>query len=60
MFYFLGVLFHMVGGVAAGSFYLPYKKVKDWTWENYWMAGGLFSWIVIPFLAAAHQCRLPT
>ena len=53
MFYFLGVLFHMVGGVAAGSFYLPYKKVKEWSWENYWMAGGLFSWIIIPFLAAA-------
>ncbi|HZG24961.1 MAG TPA: L-rhamnose/proton symporter RhaT, partial [Chitinophagaceae bacterium] len=31
---------------------MPYKKVKDWSWESYWIVGGLFSWLVVPPLAA--------
>lgn len=49
----LGVLFHLIGGFASGSFYLPYKKIKGWSWESYWIAGGMFSWLIVPFLAAA-------
>jgi L-rhamnose-H+ transport protein len=48
----LGVVLHAIGGVAAGSFYIPFKKVRDWAWESYWLVGGLFSWIVIPWLVA--------
>jgi L-rhamnose-H+ transport protein len=48
----LGVLFHSLGGVAAGSFYMPYNKVKKWAWESYWMVGGLVSWLILPPLAA--------
>lgn len=48
----LGVLFHFIGGFASGSFYMPYKKVKGWNWESYWIVGGLFSWLIVPPLAA--------
>ncbi len=48
----LGVLFHCLGGFASGSFYLPFKKVKNWAWETYWLVGGIFSWLIVPFLAA--------
>lgn len=48
----LGVLFHFIGGFASGSFYIPYKKVKGWNWESYWIIGGLFSWLIVPPLAA--------
>jgi L-rhamnose-H+ transport protein len=48
----LGVFFHFIGGFASGSFYIPFKKVKNWAWESYWIVGGLFSWLIIPFLAA--------
>lgn len=48
----LGVFFHLVGGVAAGSFYMPYKKVEQWNWETYWLVGGLFSWLIVPPLMA--------
>ncbi len=48
----LGVLFHTLGGVAAGSFYMPYNKVKGWAWESYWIVGGAFSWLIIPPMAA--------
>ncbi|WP_370895896.1 L-rhamnose/proton symporter RhaT [Chryseobacterium gossypii] len=48
----LGVFFHFLGGFSSGSFYLPYKKVKGWSWETYWLIGGIFSWIIVPPLAA--------
>ncbi len=48
----LGVIFHFIGGFASGSFYIPYKKVKGWHWENYWLVGGIFSWLIVPPLAA--------
>ncbi|MBP7559756.1 MAG: L-rhamnose/proton symporter RhaT [Armatimonadetes bacterium] len=49
---FLGVLLHAIGGLAAASFYIPYKRVKGWAWENYWLAGGIFSWVVAPIALA--------
>jgi L-rhamnose-H+ transport protein len=48
----LGVIFHFIGGFASGSFYIPYKKVKGWAWESYWIIGGLFSWLIVPPVAA--------
>ncbi len=48
----LGIIFHFIGGSAAGSFYIPYKKIKGWGWESYWLVGGLFSWLIIPPIAA--------
>lgn len=48
----LGVLFHFIGGFASGSFYIPYKKVKGWSWESYWIVGGIFSWLLVPLVAA--------
>lgn len=47
-----GVIFHFIGGFASGSFYVPYKKVREWSWEAMWILGGLFSWIIVPPLAA--------
>ncbi len=48
----LGVFFHWIGGLAAGSFYVPFKGVKKWAWEVYWITGGLFSWIIVPWVVA--------
>ena len=47
-----GVLFHFIGGFASGSFYIPYKKVRGWSWESYWITGGVFSWLIVPPIAA--------
>ena len=49
----LGVLLHALGGFAAGSFYIPFKKVRDWAWESYWLVGGFFSWIIMPLVVAS-------
>ena len=49
---FLGVFLHWCGGLASGSFYVPYKGVKKWSWETYWLVGGCFSWIICPWAFA--------
>ena len=49
---FLGVFLHWLGGLASGSFYVPYRGVKKWSWETYWLAGGFFAWIICPWILA--------
>jgi L-rhamnose-H+ transport protein len=53
----LGVLYHWLGGLASGSFYVPYRGVKRWSWETYWLVGGVFSWLIAPWALAALLTR---
>jgi len=50
---FLGVLLHWTGGLSAASCYLPFRGIRRWSWEIYWLAQGVFSWIVVPPIFAA-------
>src|SRR4030042_5399205 len=50
---FRGVVFHWLGGLASGSFYVPFRGVRKWAWEVYWLAGGFFSWIIAPWILAS-------
>ncbi len=49
----LGILFHSLGGASSGSWYMPYNLVRKWRWEIYWITGGLFSWLIMPYIATA-------
>jgi L-rhamnose-H+ transport protein len=53
----LGVFFHWLGGLASASFYVPYRGVKNWAWETYWLVGGFFSWIIAPWILALAMTR---
>jgi len=53
----LGVFFHWLGGLASGSFYVPYRGVKRWSWETYWLVGGFFSWIIAPWVLGSLMTR---
>ncbi len=50
---FLGVIFHWLGGLASASCYLPFRGIRRWSWETYWLLQGVFSWILAPILIAA-------
>jgi L-rhamnose-H+ transport protein len=52
----LGIFLHALGGLAAGSFYIPFKQVRHWAWESYWLVGGFFSWIIAPWMVAWLVC----
>lgn len=49
---FLGIPLHWLGGLASGSFYVPFRGVRKWSWETYWLVGGIFSWILCPWFFA--------
>ncbi|MEH3122154.1 MAG: L-rhamnose/proton symporter RhaT [Sphingomonas phyllosphaerae] len=49
----IGVFYHWLGGLSSASFYVPYRGVRGWNWEVLWLTGGLFSWLVAPWLFAA-------
>lgn len=48
----LSILLMAIGSICAASFYVPIKKIKNWSWESYWIVQGLFSWILVPILFA--------
>ncbi len=48
----LGVFFHWLGGMSSASFYVPYKRIQRWSWEIFWLTGGVFSWIIAPWVFA--------
>src|SRR5471032_1430143 len=53
----IGVFYHWLGGLASASFYIPYRGVKKWSWETYWLVGGFFSWIIAPCFFAQLMTR---
>jgi L-rhamnose-H+ transport protein len=53
----IGVLFHWLGGLSSASFYVPYRRIRGWSWEIFWLTGGLFSWLIAPWLIAWLQTR---
>lgn len=41
-----------IGSIGAASFYVPFKKVKEWAWESYWIVQGVAAWLIAPWLFA--------
>jgi L-rhamnose-H+ transport protein len=46
----LGVVLILLGGFSNGSFYMPYKKISTWSWEVFWIVGGIISWVLAPWI----------
>lgn len=46
----LGATIHTFGGVSASTCYVPFEKVKQWTWETYWLVFSVFAWLITPFI----------
>ena len=48
----IGLLIIAVGAFCQSSCYVPINKIKDWSWESYWIVQGVFAGLVLPFLGA--------
>ncbi len=48
----IGLLIIAVGAFCQSSSYVPINKIKDWSWESYWLVQGVFAWIAFPLLGA--------
>jgi L-rhamnose-H+ transport protein len=50
---FLGVIFHWIGGLCSASNFIPFRGIKRWSWEIYWIIQGVAAWLIAPTLIAA-------
>lgn len=46
----IGLLIIAIGAFCQSSCYVPINKIRDWSWESYWLVQGVFAWVVLPFL----------
>jgi L-rhamnose-H+ transport protein len=49
---FIGVIFHWIGGFASATNFIPFRRIKRWSWEIYWIIQGVAAWIVAPLVLA--------
>lgn len=49
---FLGVIFHWIGGFCSATNFIPFRQIKRWSWEVYWLIQGFAAWIVAPTVLA--------
>ena len=49
---FIGVIYHWIGGFASATNFIPFRGIKRWSWEIYWLIQGFAAWIVAPVVLA--------
>jgi len=49
---FVGVIYHWIGGFASATNFIPFRGIKRWSWEIYWIIQGFAAWIVAPLVLA--------
>ncbi len=50
---FIGIIYHWIGGFASATNFIPFRGIKRWAWEIYWIVQGFAAWIVAPLLIAS-------
>jgi L-rhamnose-H+ transport protein len=46
------ILFHAIGATSAAFCYVPQRKVKNWSWQSYWLTQASFCWLLLPIIGA--------
>src|SRR5664279_6662469 len=49
---FLGVIYNLIGGFASATNFIPFRQIKRWSWEVYWVIQGFAAWIIAPTVMA--------
>lgn len=48
----IGLIIIAIGSLGQSSSYVPINKVKNWSWECFWLVQGIFAWLVFPLIGA--------
>ena len=48
----IGVIYHWIGGFASATNFIPFRGIRRWSWEIYWLIQGFAAWIVAPLVLA--------
>jgi L-rhamnose-H+ transport protein len=49
---FVGLIYHWIGGFASATNFIPFRQIRRWSWEVYWIIQGFAAWIVAPIVLA--------
>ncbi len=48
----IGLIIIAIGSFCQSSSYVPIQKIKDWSWESFWLVQGIFAWLIFPFIGS--------
>lgn len=48
----IALLIIALGSFGQSSSYVPINKVREWSWETFWLVQGVFAWLLFPFAGA--------
>lgn len=48
----IGLIIIAIGSFCQSSSYVPINKVREWSWESFWLTQGVFAWLIFPLLGA--------
>jgi L-rhamnose-H+ transport protein len=49
---FIGVVYHWIGGLASATNFVPFRGIKRWSWEIFWIIQGIAAWLIAPMVLA--------
>ena len=49
----IGTMIWAAGGLAGAAFALPFRKIKSWRYESYWLVYAIFGLILFPWALAS-------
>ncbi len=49
---FIGVVYHWIGGLASATNFVPFRGIKRWSWEIFWIIQGIAAWLIAPMTLA--------
>ncbi len=50
---FIGVIYHWIGGFASATNFIPFRRIRRWSWEIYWIVQGVAAWLIAPTVLAS-------
>ena len=50
---FLGIIFHWIGGFASATNFIPFRRIRRWSFEIYWIVQGIAAWLIAPTVIAS-------
>jgi L-rhamnose-H+ transport protein len=48
----LGIVYHWIGGFASATNFIPFRRIRRWSFEIYWIIQGVAAWLVAPIVIA--------
>lgn len=49
----IGVVYHWIGGFASATNFIPFRRIRRWSFEIYWIVQGVAAWLIAPLLVAS-------